>query len=101
MYQEANPTEREELFIQKIRQCGVLFDFVADPLSDLKWKEVSRLPFVAQQSDFSLPTTVVYNLKTKIEKLANSSVWEFKIRIAPLGGGNMFECPRIGIHSEN
>ena len=32
--------EREELFIQKIRQCGVLFDFVADPLSDLKWKEV-------------------------------------------------------------
>ena len=32
--------EREELFIQKIRQCQVLFDFVADPLSDLKWKEV-------------------------------------------------------------
>ncbi len=75
MCQEANPTEREELFIQKIRQCGVLFDFVADPLSDLKWKEVSRLPFVAQQStDFSLPTTVLCNLKTKIEKLANSSV---------------------------
>ena len=32
--------EREELFIQKIKQCQVLFDFVADPLSDLKWKEV-------------------------------------------------------------
>lgn len=29
-------------FIQKIRQCCVLFDFVADPLSDLKWKEVKR-----------------------------------------------------------
>ena len=34
---------KEELFIQKIRQCQVLFDFVADPLSDLKWKEVSTV----------------------------------------------------------
>ena len=34
--------EREELFIQKIKQCQVLFDFVSDPLSDLKWKEVKR-----------------------------------------------------------
>ncbi|XP_046750492.1 serine/threonine-protein phosphatase 2A 56 kDa regulatory subunit gamma isoform-like isoform X1 [Diprion similis] len=34
--------EREELFIQKLRQCCVLFDFEADPLSDLKWKEVKR-----------------------------------------------------------
>merc|ERR1719397_1014882 len=25
-----------------IRQCCVLFDFVSDPLSDLKWKEVKR-----------------------------------------------------------
>ena len=33
--------EREDLFIQKIKQCQVLFDFVADPLSDLKWKEVN------------------------------------------------------------
>jgi len=39
---EAASGEREELFIQKIRQCCVLFDFVADPLSDLKWKEVKR-----------------------------------------------------------
>jgi serine/threonine-protein phosphatase 2A regulatory subunit B' len=39
---EATQEEREELFIQKIRQCGVLFDFVSDPLSDLKWKEVKR-----------------------------------------------------------
>ncbi|KMQ92286.1 serine threonine-protein phosphatase 2a 56 kda regulatory subunit delta isoform [Lasius niger] len=34
--------EREELFIQKLRQCCVLFDFESDPLSDLKWKEVKR-----------------------------------------------------------
>ena len=39
---EANLSEKEELFIQKIRQCSVLFDFVSDPLSDLKWKEVKR-----------------------------------------------------------
>lgn len=39
---DASPAEREELFVQKIQQCCVLFDFVADPLSDLKWKEVKR-----------------------------------------------------------
>ncbi len=37
---ESAQGEREELFVQKIKQCQVLFDFVADPLSDLKWKEV-------------------------------------------------------------
>lgn len=39
---DAGANDREELFINKIRQCGVLFDFVSDPLSDLKWKEVKR-----------------------------------------------------------
>ena len=39
---EANATEREDLFIQKLSQCCVLFDFLTDPLSDLKWKEVKR-----------------------------------------------------------
>ena len=39
---DAAPAEKEELFVQKIQQCCVLFDFVADPLSDLKWKEVKR-----------------------------------------------------------
>uniref|UniRef100_A0A4W3JEH0 Serine/threonine protein phosphatase 2A regulatory subunit n=1 Tax=Callorhinchus milii TaxID=7868 RepID=A0A4W3JEH0_CALMI len=34
--------EREDLFVQKLRQCCVLFDFVSDPLSDLKYKEVKR-----------------------------------------------------------
>ncbi|OXB74328.1 UNVERIFIED_CONTAM: hypothetical protein H355_006857 [Colinus virginianus] len=40
--QDAPPHEREELFIQKLRQCCVLFDFISDPLSDLKFKEVKR-----------------------------------------------------------
>ena len=39
---DATPGEREELFVQKLQQCMVLFDFVQDPLSDLKWKEVKR-----------------------------------------------------------
>ena len=39
---DATPAERESLFLQKIDQCSVVFDFVHDPLSDLKWKEVKR-----------------------------------------------------------
>ncbi|XP_077530856.1 serine/threonine-protein phosphatase 2A 56 kDa regulatory subunit gamma isoform-like isoform X2 [Haemaphysalis longicornis] len=39
---DAPLAEREDLLLQKIRQCCVLFDFVTDPLSDLKWKEVKR-----------------------------------------------------------
>lgn len=39
---DSAPAEREELFLQKLRQCCVLFDFASDPLSDLKWKEVKR-----------------------------------------------------------
>lgn len=34
--------EKEDVFIQKLRQCCTLFDFIVDPLSDLKWKEVKR-----------------------------------------------------------
>uniref|UniRef100_A0A7N6ATB1 Serine/threonine protein phosphatase 2A regulatory subunit n=1 Tax=Anabas testudineus TaxID=64144 RepID=A0A7N6ATB1_ANATE len=41
-FKDVPPAEQEKLFIQKLRQCCVLFDFVSDPLSDLKWKEVKR-----------------------------------------------------------
>merc|ERR1712018_719299 len=37
-----SPEGREKLFVQKIKQCQVLFDFVDDPLSNLKWKEVKK-----------------------------------------------------------
>ncbi|KAL1460710.1 hypothetical protein WDU94_012663 [Cyamophila willieti] len=33
--------EQEELFIRKLRQCGVTFDFM-DAMTDLKGKEVKR-----------------------------------------------------------
>ncbi|XP_021964080.1 serine/threonine-protein phosphatase 2A 56 kDa regulatory subunit gamma isoform [Folsomia candida] len=42
LLKDAAASEREELFVQKLRQCGVLFDFVTDPLSDIKYKEVKR-----------------------------------------------------------
>ncbi|GCB68101.1 hypothetical protein scyTo_0015192, partial [Scyliorhinus torazame] len=41
-FRDVPAPEQEKLFIQKLRQCCVLFDFIADPLSDLKWKEVKR-----------------------------------------------------------
>lgn len=42
VYADASVAGREDLFIQKVRQCAVIFDFAQDPLSDLKWKEVKR-----------------------------------------------------------
>ena len=39
---DAAPNTREELFVQKLHQCCVIFDFSLDPLSDLKHKEVKR-----------------------------------------------------------
>lgn len=42
LLKDATPAERENLFIQKINQGAVIFDFVKDPLSDLKYKEVKR-----------------------------------------------------------
>ncbi|XP_061915342.1 serine/threonine-protein phosphatase 2A 56 kDa regulatory subunit delta isoform [Entelurus aequoreus] len=39
---DAPAMDREDLFLQKLQQCCVLFDFVSDPLSDLKFKEVKR-----------------------------------------------------------
>lgn len=38
---DAPSSDREELFIQKLRQCCVLFDF-SEPLNDLKYKEIKR-----------------------------------------------------------
>lgn len=35
-----SPEERENLFVQKLKQCCTMFDFSRDPLSDLKYKEV-------------------------------------------------------------
>jgi len=42
LLKDAAPNTREELFIQKMHQCCVIFDFSLDPLSDLKHKEVKR-----------------------------------------------------------
>ncbi|CAG9565228.1 unnamed protein product [Danaus chrysippus] len=42
LLKDAPAGEREQLFVQKLRQCCLLFDFADEPLSDLKWKEVKR-----------------------------------------------------------
>eukprot|EP00111_Clytia_hemisphaerica_P002708 TCONS_00007635-protein len=42
LIKDVTASERENLFLQKLQQCCTLFDFVVDPLSDLKWKEVKR-----------------------------------------------------------
>lgn len=42
IHTDVSPTAREELFVQKLHQCCVIFDFNLDPLSDLKYKEVKR-----------------------------------------------------------
>uniref|UniRef100_A0A915IX86 Serine/threonine protein phosphatase 2A regulatory subunit n=1 Tax=Romanomermis culicivorax TaxID=13658 RepID=A0A915IX86_ROMCU len=34
--------ERDDLFVEKVRQCSIVFDFVTDPLIDLRFKEVKR-----------------------------------------------------------
>ena len=41
MFSDVPSTEQEELFIRKLRQCCVAFDFM-DPVTDLKGKEIKR-----------------------------------------------------------
>ncbi|XP_077300273.1 serine/threonine-protein phosphatase 2A 56 kDa regulatory subunit gamma isoform-like isoform X4 [Arctopsyche grandis] len=38
--------DRNDLYVQKLRQCCVLFDFASEPLSDLKWKDVKRTTLI-------------------------------------------------------
>ncbi|XP_074662971.1 serine/threonine-protein phosphatase 2A 56 kDa regulatory subunit epsilon isoform-like isoform X2 [Tubulanus polymorphus] len=38
---EAAPSEQQDLFIKKLQQCCIVFDFM-DPVSDLKSKEIKR-----------------------------------------------------------
>lgn len=41
MIKDAAPQDQQELFIKKLKQCCVLFDFM-DPVTDLKSKEIKR-----------------------------------------------------------
>lgn len=41
LLKESAPAERPDLFIKKLQQCQVIFDF-KDALSDLKGKEIKR-----------------------------------------------------------
>ena len=39
---DSAPADRENLFLQKIAQCKVIFEFQRDPLSDIRYKEIKR-----------------------------------------------------------
>jgi serine/threonine-protein phosphatase 2A regulatory subunit B' len=41
VFTDTPPSEQQDLFIKKLQQCCVVFDFM-DPVSDLKSKEVKR-----------------------------------------------------------
>lgn len=41
LFSDVPSSEQEELFIRKLRQCCVGFDFM-DPVADLKGKEIKR-----------------------------------------------------------
>ncbi|KAK2568985.1 Serine/threonine-protein phosphatase 2A 56 kDa regulatory subunit alpha isoform [Acropora cervicornis] len=41
LLKDVSPAEQQELFIKKLQQCCVVFDFM-DPVSDLKGKEIKR-----------------------------------------------------------
>ncbi|CAO3617781.1 unnamed protein product [Mucor hiemalis] len=41
-FKETAPVKRPELFLKKLAQCQVLFDFGGDPSSDLSGKEIKR-----------------------------------------------------------
>ncbi|XP_065919717.1 serine/threonine-protein phosphatase 2A 56 kDa regulatory subunit epsilon isoform-like [Dysidea avara] len=41
-FKETSASNREDLFIKKLHQCCVIFDFQLDPLSDLRYKEIKR-----------------------------------------------------------
>ena len=78
---DAAPAEREELFIQKLRQCCVLFDFVSEPLSDLKSKEVKRaalhemLEYVSTQKN--VLTEPVYPEAVNMVRIASKHLKAF------------------------
>lgn len=41
LFADTSPAEQQDLFIKKLQQCCLVFDFM-DPVSDLKSKEIKR-----------------------------------------------------------
>lgn len=79
---ESSSLEQEELFIRKLRQCCVSFDFM-DPVSDLKGKEIKR----AALNDLSayithgrgVLTEPVYPEIIRMVKIFNSNIFTRKL----------------------
>ncbi len=88
-----NHIEREKLFIEKLQQCMTKFDFVRDPLSDLKSKEIKRqtlnelVEFISSSSSLSLSTTQQQQQQRGSLLLSNENVCE---KIVQMFSVNMF-----------
>uniref|UniRef100_A0A8C9U993 Serine/threonine protein phosphatase 2A regulatory subunit n=1 Tax=Scleropages formosus TaxID=113540 RepID=A0A8C9U993_SCLFO len=83
-FRDVPPAEQEKLFVQKLRQCCVLFDFVSDPLSDLKWKEVKRAA-LSEMVEY-----ITHNRNVITEPIYPEVVHMVSVRSTPL---NRFESP--------
>lgn len=78
--------EQEELFIRKLRQCCVSFDFM-DPVADMKGKEIKR----AALNDLSTYITHGRGVLTE-------AVYPEIIRMVSVRGWNSFagHCSAVG-----
>ena len=85
---EASPSEKEELFVQKIRQCTVLFDFVSDPLSDLQGKEAKRAAQHAAYAEAAKADDHIHYVRGDG-------------KLASLGEGQYDASPGVGVHPTN
>ncbi|XP_053207694.1 serine/threonine-protein phosphatase 2A 56 kDa regulatory subunit gamma isoform-like [Panonychus citri] len=56
---EVPPSEREALFIEKIRQCCIIYDFTGDPLNDLQGKDSKRAALTEMVSYIDLGHGVI------------------------------------------
>ncbi|CAJ0961441.1 unnamed protein product, partial [Mesorhabditis belari] len=69
------PAGKEALFIQKLQQCDVIFDFKEDPLSDIKYKEVKRAA-LAEVTEY-----VIFDRDAITEAIYPEAIQMFRLNI--------------------
>ena len=85
-------SERGNLFIRKLEQCCTLFDFLLDPLSDLKWKEVKRSTLKEMVEYVTHNTNAPYNTGALREEIYPQVLKMFRInafRVLPPSTNNI------------
>ena len=74
--------EHEELFIRKLRQCCISFDFL-DPVADLKGKEIKRAA-LNELVDYITANRGVLTEPTYPEIIQMVSIYIFQVNISCL-----------------